>query len=495
LWGFLRLTLPAGSRYVLQQTAAFFLLCLLGELGVAAMHGLGWTMVADSLYEIFLIGVGIALIRFGGLLVFRIVIPLLHIGAPRILEDITVFAAYGVLGFVRMRYAGFDPSQIVATSAVITAVVAFAMQDTLGNILGGLAIHLDHSMEIGDWIMIEGTSGRVMDIRWRYTMITTRNGEKVVIPNSQLMKTRFTVVGADSGLPGQNNIWRRWVWFNVELDHPPMRVMRIVDAAVAGARIAHVASHPAPDCVLMSFEDGYARYAMRYWLTEPELDDPTDSVVRAHIVAALTRAGMALAIPRQARYLIKENAARDAALAARELHRRSEAIGRIDLFRTLSDEEKNTLAKHLLYAPFVSGDTLISQGEDTHSLYIIVSGEVEVWLEAENARRQLSTLGPGNVVGEMSLLTGELRHATVIAKTDVDSYQMDRAGFEEILRSRPAIAEEISHILATREAELGQLRESLEKSALASRQSSRRDLILRRMRAYFGIGGGDANKA
>jgi small-conductance mechanosensitive channel len=487
LWGFLRLTLPAGSRYVLQQTAAFFLLCLLGELGVAAMHGLGWTMVADSLYEIFLIGVGIALIRFGGLLVFRIVIPLLHIGAPRILEDITVFAAYGVLGFVRMRYAGFDPSQIVATSAVITAVVAFAMQDTLGNILGGLAIHLDHSVEIGDWIVVDGISGRVMDIRWRYTKIATRNGEKIVMPNSQLMKSRFTVVGADSGMPGQNNAWRRWIWFDVGLDHAPARVQETVIQAITEAQIAHVAGHPQPSCPLMSFEAGFARYALRYWLTDPEPDDSTDSAVRTHVFAALAREGIALAMSQEAHHLIKENAAHDAALAHQEMQRRIDAIGRIDLFRTLSDQEKTMLASHLVHAPFVPGDIMIHQGADTHWLYIIVSGEAEVWLETDGERRQLATLGAGNVVGEMSVLTGELRHATVIAKTDVDSYQMDRIGFEEILHSRPAIAEEISHILAMREAELGQLRETLEKSALAARQSSRRDSILRRIRAYFDI--------
>lgn len=494
LWGVLRLTLPTGSRYVLQQTLIFFILCLLGELTAAAMHSLGWTLVAGGFYEVFLIGVGIALIRFLGLLIFRIVIPLLHLPTPRILEDITVIVAYGALCLVRMRYAGFDPSQIVTTSAVVTAVVAFSMQDTLGNILGGLAIDLDHSMEIGDWIIVDGISGRVMDIRWRYVKLATRNGEKVVIPNSQLMKTQFTVVCTDTGVPEQNNAWRRWVWFNVDFEHAPARVLRVVEHAITTARITHVAAHPEPNCVLMSFEDGYARYALRYWLTNPEFDDPTDSAVRTHVFAALARAGIGMAIPQQARHLIKENAAHEAALADRELRQRIEAIDRIDLFRTLSDDEKATLAKHLVYSPFAQGDMLLAQGEDTHSLYIIISGEVEVWLETESVHRQLSTLGAPNVVGEMSLLTGERRHATVIAKTDVDSYRMDRAGFEEILRSRPAIAEEISHILATREAALDQLRETLEKSALATRPNNRRESILRRIRTYFGISGGTVTK-
>ena len=61
---------------------------------------------------------------------------------------------------------------------MITAVLAFAMQDTLGNILGGLALQLDNSLEIGDWVKLDELSGRVVEIQWRYTAILTRNGRR-----------------------------------------------------------------------------------------------------------------------------------------------------------------------------------------------------------------------------------------------------------------------------------------------------------------------------
>lgn len=486
LWAFLRRTLPEGSQYVLKQTLAFFVLCLLGEFGAAVMHGLGWNFVANGLYEFSLLGVGIVLIRFTGLLVFRVLTQALHIETPRILEDIAVIIGYGVWGLARMRYTGVELSHIVATSAVITAVVAFAMQDTLGNILGGLAIHLDHSVEIGDWVIVDGVSGRVMDIRWRYTKIATRNGEKVVVPNGQLMKTKFTVVGIYGGV-GQRNAWRRWVWFNVSFAHLPMQVIDVVEHAVRDAQIANVANDPAPDCVLMEFGPGYARYAMRYWLTDPQADDPTDSAVRVHIFAALERAGIVLAIPEEARHLIKENATHEEVLAARELQRRIEAIRRADLFRNLSNEELTILAHHLTHAPFVKGDVITHQGAYAHWLYILIAGEAEVWLEKEGERSLLSTLPAGSVVGEMGLLTGEPRRATVIARTDIDCYRLDKAGLEAIMRSRPVIAEEMSHILATRDAELELLRQHLDKSAPARRQTPQHDSILGRIREFFSL--------
>lgn len=487
LWAVLRRTLPEGSQYVLKQTLAFFALCLFGEFGAAMMFGLGWNFVANGLYEISLLGLGIALIRSIGLLVFRVLAPSVHIGTPRILEDLVVIIGYCVWALTRMRYVGVELSHIVATSAVITAVVAFAMQDTLGNILGGLAIHLDHSVEIGDWVIVDGVSGRVMDIRWRYTKIATRNGEKVVMPNSQLMKNKFTVVGIYGGTANQGNLWRRWIWFNVAFDHAPMAVIDVAEHAVRDAQIANVASEPAPNCVVMEFGPGYARYALRYWMIDPQPDDPTDSAVRQHIFAALQRAGIALAVPEEIRHLIKENAAHEQVLANRELRRRIEAIRRVDLFSSLSEKELETLARHLTHAPFVKGDVITHQGAHAHWLYVLVAGEAEVWLEEEGERSLLSTLPAGSVVGEMGLLTGEPRRATVIAKTDVDCYRLDKAGLEEIMKSRPAIAEEMSHILATRDAELEQLRLHLDKSALARRRTPRHESLLERIREFFAL--------
>ena len=101
LWLLLRSLLPPGNKYVLKQTLAFFVLCILGQFGAALMHAMGWSMVAGTLSELSLIGVGIALVRFGGMLLFRTLLPRLRIETPRILEDITVIVGYGLLGLVR----------------------------------------------------------------------------------------------------------------------------------------------------------------------------------------------------------------------------------------------------------------------------------------------------------------------------------------------------------------------------------------------------------
>ena len=123
------------------------------------------TVSAAGVHMVFRIVAAIALIRLLGFVVFRLLLPLAGRTPPRIVEDLTIIAAYVIYGLAQLRGAGVDLSSIVATSAVITAVLAFAMQDTLGNMLGGLALQLDNSVQVGDWIRVDDTIGRVRDVR------------------------------------------------------------------------------------------------------------------------------------------------------------------------------------------------------------------------------------------------------------------------------------------------------------------------------------------
>ncbi len=121
------------------------------------------------------------------------------------------------------------------------------------------------------------------------------------------------------------------------------------------------------------------------------------------------------------------------------------------LFAALSDAERDRLAEHLVYAPFVKGDTITRQGAVAHWLYLIISGEADVCFDTPAGRTQVSTIMAGEVFGEMGMLTGEPRHATVIARTNVECYRLDKAGFETVLRTRPDIAGELSRVLVERE--------------------------------------------
>lgn len=446
-----------------------------------ALVGGGHLRMGNALVDVATVGLGITLLRCCAVLAFRGLLPALGFPAPRILADITSAILYLLWGYVWLRMTGVDLTSVVTTSAVITAVIAFSMQDTLGNMLGGVALQLDNSMTVGDWVRVDDVSGRVVDIRWRYTAIETRNCETVFVPNSFLMKNRFVVLGSRSDGPLR---WRRWVWVNVELDAAPARVCEVLRSAVVDARIPHVAQSPDPGAVLMDFVDGAGRYALRYWLDDPQFDDATDSLVRTHIVAALARARIRMAVPRAQHTVIKDNEARRAAEQAEELGRRRDALRQVEIFATLSNDERDTLAAHLIHAPFATGDTITRQGAVAHWLYIILSGRAEVSVSGPSGSMPVATLDAGSVFGEMGMMTGEPRQATVTALEDVDCYRLDKAGFEIILRGRPDLVREISHVLAERQTAL---RKALATVSAPAAPTHASDLLVR-IRRFFGLG-------
>ena len=476
------------DRPSLVNTVSFFVICLFGQFVSAVLHALEHLRAADVTHEVFVIGAGIAVIRLWGLLVFRIVLPAVKLNLPRITEDIFVIIAYVAWFMVRMRYAGLDLGSILATSAMITAVLAFAMQDTLGNILGGLALQLDNSIEVGDWIKVDDISGKVVDIRWRSTLVETRNWETVVFPNSQLMKNKFLVLGRRTDQPVQ---WRRWVWFSVGLDVAPTRVIGVVEASVQQTEIANVAKSPMPSCILMDMDSrGYARYALRYWLTDLVLDDPTDAILRWHIMTALQRAGIKLAVEEHSVHLTKENEKYDEAMRQREVKLRIKTLRRVELFSQLNEAECRGLAERLRYSPFAKGNIITRQGDERSQwLYIVINGEAEVYVDLPNGkRRTVRTLGHGDFFGEMGLMTGAPRSASVIAKTDVECYRIDKDVVEELLQARPAIAEEISHILVARRAELDVALQNMDATGAHKDLSQQRIEILATIKRFFSLG-------
>ena len=481
-------TLRPAERRSYLNTLFLFVAGLLGQLAGAAAVVLDFARTAEVLRVLFQVVAYVALLRLVGLAVLRLLLPLVRLHPPRIVGDLLFAAAYAVLAAVQLRSAGLMPGEILATSAVVTAVVAFAMQDTLGNVLGGLALQLDDSIRVGDWLKVEDVVGRVVDIGWRSTLIETRNWETVVIPNSQLMKSRVMILGEREGQPLQ---WRRWIHFDVDPAIPPARVIAIVESAIQEAEIANAARAPLANCVLMGFQDGNLRYALRYWLTDLAVDDGTDSVVRVHLFTALQRAGIRVAEPQATRHLFQENEEHARAVHEREVQRRMHAIDGVDLFATLSAEERKALAERLQYAPFAAGDVMTRQGNTSHWLYIVTAGEADSVLELpDGSKREVGRIVAGSYFGEMGMLTGAQRSTTVVAREDVECYRLDRTAFRDLLLARPEIAEEMSRTMAARAGGLAAARLAASNAGAAAPPTSGE--LLEKIRRFFGLHGARA---
>lgn len=432
-----------------------------------------------------LIPAALAAILMGSTLILSVALGKLQLVKVHILRDLLIAAASALAFFAIASKLGFNLSGLIATSAVLTAVLGFSLQDTLGNLIAGLALQLDNSIHVGDWLKLPEMSGKVTEIGWRHTEIETRNWETVIVPNSVLMKSSVTVLGRRRGQPLQ---WRRWIHFNVDFRFQPSEVLGVVEELLRNVAIEGVAANPPPSGILLGLEESYARYAIRYWLTDLQRDDPTDSIVRTRLFFALERAKIPLSIPAHKVFQEKVSVSREAEKSRAEFDRRMQALKQVELILSVSDEERAMLAEHLRYAPFTAGEIITKQGAEPHWLYLLVEGEVSIRVATkEGLEREVNVLKAPSVFGEMSLMTGHPREATVVAIGDAGCYRLQASAFREIAKLRPEVAEHCAELVSQRIARLHAVKEDLDQEAQAKRAAVVKKNVLGSVRSFFGL--------
>jgi small-conductance mechanosensitive channel/CRP-like cAMP-binding protein len=480
----------ASSRLPLERRprmrlVAFFLAMHLAALAGAAALVVSGSEYADEVRVPAWIFGAVAFAGAAAVLIFNVVLPRLRFIVPRIVEDVLVAILSIVTAVTVASRAGLNLSGLIATSAVISAILGFSLQDVIGNVAGGLALQIDNSIEVGDFIKVNDVAGRVAEIRWRYTAIETGNWETVLVPNTVIMKSQVTILGRRQGKP---RYLRRVIQFNVDWRYQPSDVIDVVQSMVRSAGIRDVAADPAPTCVLVELGDSYGRYALRYFLTDITNDAATDSDVRTRIFFALERAGMRLAMPAQAVFVTEE---RDRVVqrSQRHLARQRGLIDAVTLFRSLSDAERDELSKRLKYAPFTRGEAITHQGDPADWLYLIEDGTASVRVTEHGVEREVTRLGAGSFFGEMSLLTGAPRTATVVAETDVECFRLDKQAFQGVIEKRPDLAQELAAVLSQRRMQLEAALVGLDAAGAPRHEKAKveRDLI-DRIRDFFELG-------
>lgn len=170
-------------------------------------------------------------------------------------------------------------------------------------------------------------------------------------------------------------------------------------------------------------------------------------------------------------------------LLEQDMKQRLAVLNAVSLLSPLTTDEMHKLARGLRFLPYLKGSTIASQGDIGDCLFIITQGEVDVVVEANQQSRRLATLGLGQVMGEMSVMTGEPRRATLKASTDVHCYALSKADFEEILQLRPELAEAFAQLLTQRSQELQEVKSTMPTAHAAVQKAA----ILDRMRRVFGL--------
>ena len=406
---------------------------------------------------------------------------------PRLIKDfvaaiIFLIAITGIIGVV------FNQSVvgIWATSSAIGVVLGFALKSMIADLFTGLALNVDRAFTIGDWIELRHRDtgdrilGKVRDINWRTTRIELENRSMAVIPNSMVGTVGITNHSAPDA------VCRQELTLTLDFSVSPKRAMRVLLAGAKAASGANgIVETPEPHILIKELSSLGTAYLVRYFV---DLQQTSPNRARHHVHRSvldhLHHAGITPAYPKLDQF--------SAPMPIRHLDFHSEAdritmLRKIDLFdRSLGEGELVQLANTMRECSFPAGTALIRQGDTDHSMFILAEGLVDVMVSMdERPELRVARLVPGEFFGEMALLTGEPRSATIVASTDTKAFEVTKAHMTSLLKARPDIAETVSALIAERRVST---MKALDSASDAERQEATRTMseqILHRIKGFF----------
>ena len=442
---------------------------LIGHLPIVAEYD-KWIRVASSIL------LSWAVIR----LTFAIVIELplkywKQTEIPNITRDFILLICYAILFFIVLRTRGdVNLASIITTSAALTVVIGLAAQTTLGNFFSGLVLQMEHPFGIGDWITYGSHSGRVVGITWKSTRIITRENVLIYLPNNELSNG----ILMNYSKPDRRVICR----MNIGLEYgaPPNKVREVILDVVK--QHPKILSKPRPQVRLTSFDDFSINYEIRLWHRNYTNDPQIKADINNQLWYALKREGINIPFPIRDVYqahIERRQKQKDRKQLSKQI---LALLENVPLLVPLSEEEREKIAQEATIQDYGSGETIVHQGESGSSLYIILSGTCDVLLKTGNqSANKVASIHKGDFFGEMSLLTGENRSATVKALENATVIRVDKSLFSEILASNPDIPEQIGTIMTQRQQDL---------TAEASRMEGQTNTpinLINKIKSFFGI--------
>jgi len=380
---------------------------------------------------------------------------------PTILQDFIVIAILALVA----TFVWHDT--LLTTSAVSAVVIGFALQDTLGNAFAGLAIQSEKPFNIGHWIKVGEFEGRVAEVTWRATKLRTKSGNFVIVPNNIVSKEAITNY-SEPAAPTR---------IDVEVGASYLAGPNTVKAALqeALANSPRALKAPAPDIMLVRFDDSAIAYRVRFWIEDYERDEAARDEVRTAIYYAFSRHGIDIPYPIQAQYDMPVPGPDP---AARQSEREQWLAG-VDLFAMLTEDQRREIAESSVTRIYGNGEAMVRQGEPGESMFVVGSGRAVVALEPD--RREVATIERGGYFGEMSLLTGEPRTATVLARGDTVVLEIDADRFRRLGAVSPHAVEQIGVVAVTRRLELDRIRSASADTVVADAPAS----FVARMRKFL----------
>ena len=394
------------------------------------------------------------------------------VAAPQLLRQIVALILYFVLAAAVMsNILEKSLTAWLTTGTILAAVIGLALQETLGNLFSGIALHMEGGFEVGDVVHSGDFMGVVEQVSWRATRIRGYDSQLIVLPNSVLARDRLEVFP-------RNNLNARVLKIGVDYNVAPATVIGIL--MQAASHIDGVARDVPVVARIGGFADSAVTYDVKYFTRDYSLRERIDADIRKAVWYALRRNDISFATPVRAyqQYTPPQTATHD--LSRAEV---LDLLRGVRLLSVLSAPALEELAAAAQVHFYSKGEAILRHGAAGDSMFAVHSGNVSIRIADDSPQgwHEVAQLGPSSVFGEMALLTGEARTADVVAVSDVIAVEIGKASLQPILQNHPELAGALTANVMTRRDHLESVRDDLESG------DEEEQTVLSRVRMWFGL--------
>ena len=327
---------------------------------------------------------------------------------------------------------------LIAALGVGSIVLGLALQETLGNLMSGIALLFEKPFTIGDWIAVGDDAGEVVEINWRSVQVRTRERNLLIFPNSVLGRETIVNYARPSSLQTLR------LSFGFSLDDPPNKVKGMLVAVAE--QMDSVLADPPPRALLREVLQDRMRYEAFLFIDQPRLIPQIVDAFTSRVWYAARRAGLHLPLPAAEEYQIHAPDREPAEPALDIVAELEQAQG----FDVLDPDAVSGLAEQAQVQRFGDGEILLRAGEIAEDVYVIVAGQTRVTLERDDEVVAETFYERGEVVGIVSLTGQDASAITCRAAGDVTVLRFAIEDISALVRSSPPLAHQFARVLEIR---------------------------------------------
>jgi len=399
------------------------------------------------------------------------------VAVPKLLRDLVATVLFLIVLMVVLSvgyHAERELRGLLAGSGVLAIILGFAAQNLLSSIVAGLSLQIQRPYKVGDWLKVGDTYGEVMEIRWGATRLRTNDAIMLHIPNNMMVKQ--TLVNLT--YPTRAHYMRLFI--GAEYGVPPNRVKDALMRATLQAR--GVEKHPPPQIFVSEYGESAIIYQIKFTMTTHSGYYETRDAIYTNAWYEFRRQKIAIPFPIRTLEISRRKLR-----APEEEHAQIKASLEADaLFSCLTGEQLDQLIRGSRKARFGRGEKIIEQDAEGDSMFVLLHGAANVSVSQNGSMIRVGSLQIGDCFGEMSLLTGEKRSATVRAEDDCEVIEISKPAMASVLRDAPECLTQLSELLATRKMETeGLLKDVMQDNSQNSTAREYRATFLRRLRSVF----------